>query len=274
MNPKPFIKWAGGKTYLLPELHKIIDDIDSDIGYCEPMVGGGAFYWSIFRRFKRRIIADVNEDLINLYIVIRDKPEELITELLKSEYSYIHKSEEQSLTTYRRIRASNPEDSVKRAARIMFLLRTCFNGLMRLNKHGQFNVPPGSYRNPEICNAELIRCDSEALQGTMIYHSNARQTINCLDGEKYLLFVDPPYYDDKKKFTDYSGKFTLVDQTALIECILNSKQPFIYTNKAHPTILECFSESGANTQIVPLKHSVQPRYTTGIVEQELIAWRI
>ena len=274
MNPKPFVKWAGGKTYLLQELHEILGKLNDDVGYCEPMVGGGALYWTIFGRFKRRIIADVNEDLVNLYCVIRDAPENLISELLKPEYSYIHKSDEQSLNTYRRIRASMPEDPVKKAARIMFLLRTCFNGLMRVNKKGQFNVPPGSYTNPEICNAELIRCDSVALQGTMIYHSDARQTINCLDGERYLLFVDPPYYDSEKKFTGYSGEFTLVDQTALINCILNSSQPFIYTNKAHPTIVGCFAGSGANTRIIPLRHSVQPKYTTKIVEQELIAWRI
>jgi DNA adenine methylase len=274
MNPKPFVKWAGGKTYLLPELHEILNKLGEDIGYCEPMVGGGALYWTIFGKFNRRIIADVNKDLINLYIIIRDKPEELISELTKSEYSYTHKSEEQSLTTYRRIRASDPDDLVKRAARIMFLLRTCFNGLMRLNKHGQFNVPPGSYRNPEICNAELIRCDSIALQGTMIYRSNARQTINYLDGEKYLLFVDPPYYDDKKKFTDYSGQFTLADQTALIDCVLGSKRPFIYTNKAHPSIVSQFDDIDVKMKTINLKHSVQPRYTTGVIEQELIAWRI
>jgi DNA adenine methylase len=273
MNPKPFIKWAGGKTYLLPELHKIIDGIDSDIGYCEPMVGGGAFYWSIFRRFERRIIADVNEDLINLYIIIRDKPEELISELNKPEYSYTHKSEEQSLTTYRRIRASDPEDPVKRAARIMFLLRTCFNGLMRVNKQGRFNVPPGSYRHPEICNAELIRCDSVALQGTLIRHSNAINTINSLGDGKFLLFVDPPYFGDKK-FTDYSGEFSAIHQVELIRCILDSKQPFVYTNRAHPFILEQFTGTDIILKTVPLRHSVQPKYTTGIVEQELIAWRI
>ena len=91
MNPKPFVKWAVGKTYLLAELHKIIDEINVD-GYCEPMVGGGALYWTIYNKFKRRIIADVNEELVNLYVIIRDCPEELIVELGKPEYSYVHKS--------------------------------------------------------------------------------------------------------------------------------------------------------------------------------------
>lgn len=274
MNPKPFVKWAGGKTYLLPELYEILDKVSGDIGYCEPMVGGGALYWAILDKFRIKTIADINADLINLYKIIRDVPEELIVELLKPEYKYVHKSEEQSLTTYRSIRASVPDDPVKKAARIMFLLRTCFNGLMRVNKHGQFNVPPGSYKNPEICNAELIRCDSAALQGTVILHSNAIDTIHLSDGGKCLLFVDPPYYDDKKKFTDYSGEFTLEDQTALIDCILQSQQPFIYTNKAHPFIVAKFDGTDVKTKTVDLKHSVQPRYTTGVVERELIAWRI
>jgi DNA adenine methylase len=120
MNPKPFVKWAGGKTYLLPELHEILKHFPDDIGYCEPMIGGGALYWTIFDKFKRRIIADVNEELIILYCVIRDMPEELIFELSKPEYSYTHKSDQQSLDTYRRIRASIPDDPVKRAARICF----------------------------------------------------------------------------------------------------------------------------------------------------------
>jgi DNA adenine methylase len=236
------------------------------------MVGGGALYWDIFGRFKRRIIADVNEDLVLLYTVIRDWPEDLIRELDKPYYQYAHKSEPQSLETYRTIRASTPIDPVERAARIMFLLRTCFNGLMRLNKKGQFNVPPGSYRNPEICNKELIRCDSIALFGTLIYHSKAIDTINSLGDGRYLLFVDPPYYDNKKKFTDYSGEFTLADQNELINCVLKSGQPFIYTNKAHPSIVAQFE--GIQTKVVPLKHSVQPLYTTDILEDELIAWRI
>jgi DNA adenine methylase len=271
MNPKPFVKWAGGKAYLLAELHKILENIDVD-GYCEPMVGGGALYWTVYNRFKRRIIADVNEELINLYAIIRCAPEELIIELSKPEYSYAHKSEEQSLETYRRIRASDPTDPVVKAARIMFLLRTCFNGLMRVNKQGRFNVPPGSYRNPEICNSELIRCDSIALQGTQIYHRSAIETIQSLSG-KWLLFVDPPYYGDKK-FTDYSGEFSTIHQVELIRCIIDSRQPFVYTNRAHQFILEQFAGTDTTLKTVPLRHSVQPKYTTGMVEEELIAWRI
>ena len=271
MNPKPFVKWAGGKAYLLTELRSAIDSIGRDVGYCEPMVGGGALYWDVFGKFKRRIIADVNEDLVLLYTIIRDWPEDLIRELDKPYYKYIHKSDPQSLETYRTIRASSPNDPIERAARLMFLLRTCFNGLMRVNRKGQFNVPPGSYWNPEICNKELIRCDSVALFGTLIYHSNAIDTIQSLTG-RWLLFVDPPYFGSKK-FTGYSGEFTLKDQIALIRCVLDSHQPFIYTNRAHLSIIEQFDGTGTNTKVVPLYHSVQPKYTTGIVEQELIAWR-
>lgn len=273
MNPKPFIKWAGGKTYLLSELHVILNSLSGDIGYCEPMVGGGALYWTIHDKFKHRIIADVNEELINLYIIIRDWPEDLIRELKKPNYKYVHKSDVQSLETYRAIRASSPTDPIVRAARIMFLLRTCFNGLMRVNKQGRFNVPPGSYKNPEICNEELIRCDSEALQGTLIRHSKAIDTINSLGDGKFLLFVDPPYFGDKK-FTDYSGEFSAIHQVELIRCILDSKQPFVYTNRAHQFILEQFAGTDTILKTVQLRHSVQPKYTTGMIEQELIAWRI
>jgi DNA adenine methylase len=274
MDPKPFIKWAGGKTYLLSELHIILNFLsgDMELGYCEPMIGGGALYWTVHNRFKHRVIADTNAELINLYIVIRDRPEDLIRELKKPDYKYVHKSDGQSLETYRAIRASSPTDPIMRASRIMFLLRTCFNGLMRINKQGRFNVPPGSYKNPEICNEELIRCDSAALQGTLICKNDAITTIQSLC-EKCVVFLDPPYYDDKKKFTGYSGEFTAEDQTALIGCILKSGQQFIYTNKAHPFIVEQFSGTDAKTKIVDLQHSVQPRYTTGLVEQELIAWR-
>ncbi|MCK9558751.1 MAG: Dam family site-specific DNA-(adenine-N6)-methyltransferase [Candidatus Cloacimonetes bacterium] len=274
MDAKPFVKWAGGKKYLLSELHAIIDDIESlgTIGYCEPMIGGGALYWSVRNKFSKRVISDINPELINLYNVIKDSPKRLITELRKPYYKYIHKSDPQSLETYQTIRASNPTMSVEKAARTMFLLRTCFNGLMRVNKDGRFNVPPGSYKNPEICNEELIMCDSAALQGTKIYCCGAITTIQSLLSDKHLIFLDPPYYGNKK-FTDYSGEFSADDQTALIQCIIKSGQPFIYTNRAHPFIVNQFDNTDVNIKIVPLKHSVQPKYTTGVIEQELIAWR-
>lgn len=275
MIPRPFVKWAGGKTYLLPELHRIVDATITrhpGLGYCEPMVGGGALYWTILDRFSKLVVADVNPDLINLYTIIRDDPDALISELMRPDYKFIHKSDKASLATYYRIRASEPTDSVERAARLLFLLRTCFNGLMRTNQKGRFNVPAGSYKNPKICNPELILTDSAALQGTDIICDMAIATIKSLT-TPHLIFLDPPYHGEKK-FTQYSGGFDLDRQKELAKTIIESPHPFIYTNRSHPDINCLFDGiAGITIKKLPLRHTVQPQYTTGLVEEELLVYR-
>jgi len=271
-DTKPFVKWAGGKTYLLHKLLPLVGQSKLD-DYCEPMVGGGALFWAVRDKFENCTLNDINHDLMNLYMVIRDYPGPLIAELKLPQYKYVHKSDPASLKTYLDIRASSPDGFVSQAARVMFLNKTCFNGLMRTNKSGKFNVPPGSYKNPEICNEELIMADSGALRGVTTKQVDVLACVRSLK-RPTLLFVDPPYYG-AGKFTGYSGVFTKENQEELVDALLKSHHQFIYTNRADPFIVSLFAGAqGVKLEQGDLRHSVQPKYTTGKKEKELIASRI
>ncbi len=269
---KPFIKWAGGKGYLVKVVLGLIHQVDKSLPYCEPMVGGGAILFSIGKLFKSCSIADVNPELINLYAVIRDNLDELVAELSNG-YFFVNKADKESADNYHRIRSSKPTDSVKRAARILFLLKTCFNGLMRVNQKGEFNVPMGSYTNPNICDLEVLTAASNFLQGVAIKQSNVIDTISSLPS-KHFLFVDPPYHDNSdKKFTNYSGRFTNQDQENLINLLGSSTHDFIYTNRATDFILSNLKNNNIDYDCIALRHSIQPKHTTGMVESEVFAFR-
>ena len=141
-----FVKWAGGKKQLISQFKPLLPNkIDR---YFEPFVGGGAVAFYILKVFKPKevLLSDINEELINIYKIIKNNVEELIIRL--KEYKKNHGKEE-----YYKIRAKNPKElsAVENAARSIYLNKTCFNGLYRVNSNGQFNVPIGSYKNPEGC---------------------------------------------------------------------------------------------------------------------------
>jgi len=188
----PFVKWAGGKTQLLGELEKYVPSRFQT--YYEPFVGGGALFFHL--QPDRAVLADSNRDLINAYAVVRDNVEELIARL--SEYPYTRQF-------YYELRSQNPSDSVERAARFMYLNRTCFNGLYRVNKLGEFNVPMGNYVNPRICNSELLRACSGVLQPVTLMACDYQDTLSFAAREDFV-YIDPPYYpvsrySDFKRYT-------------------------------------------------------------------------
>ncbi len=140
-NASPFLKWVGGKTQLLPELlNHIPAHFDT---YIEPFIGGGALFFEL--QPTKAVLADSNPELINCYTIVRDRVEDLVNVLNSYQYS-----EE----FYYAMRAEMPEDPVLRAARMIYLNRTCYNGLYRVNKRGQFNVPFGRYTKSIICDPE------------------------------------------------------------------------------------------------------------------------
>jgi DNA adenine methylase len=280
---RPFIKWAGGKGYLLDKLAELLEHFPcARYDYCEPMVGGGAVFFRFASQFRSARIADINPDLTNLYRVIQNAVDGLIQELRSGSYLFVHKSEPATLANYYRIRGSEPTEPVQRAARIIYLLKTSYNGLMRVNRAGRFNVAPGSYRNPTICDEPALRAAARALAGTTISGpEDAAGLIRRIRGARSFLFVDPPYDSPQvgeaakkgRKFTGYSGEFGEEQQAALVRALLDSGCPFVYTNRATEFIVELFEGSGAQLTQQPLKHSIQPRYTTGRVESELVAFR-
>ncbi len=205
IHAKPFIKWAGGKGQLLSQLDEYLPQIlnEREFTYIEPFVGGGAMLFYMLQKYpniERVIINDINSYLITAYRIIKDEPEELIERLsvLEQEY-YALESEDSKKNFFLGARTLFNEDelnAVDRTKYLMFLNRTCFNGLYRVNSKGKFNVPFGKNLHPSICNAETIKADSELLNrvDTIILNDDFEHTFNYMDIDALNFFYfDPPY---------------------------------------------------------------------------------
>jgi len=225
---KPFLKWAGGKGQLLSQLatHLPQQISDEPFTYIEPFVGGGAMLFYMLQHYgsiRKVVINDVNEDLILTYLIIKDDVEALIAKLgkLEKEYLAIANQDGRSQFFYEVRERYNQHvgDSIARASQLLFLNKTCFNGLFRVNRRGLFNVPFGKYSNPTICNATVLRADSNLLQSAQveICQGDYAQTIQHIDGLTFV-YLDPPYrpLDTTSSFTAYAkGDFNDDDQRAL-----------------------------------------------------------
>ena len=220
-TPKPFVKWAGGKRQLIPILN---ENLPKTMGtYYEPFLGGGALLFHILseRNGQKCGISDLNSDLVLTYTTIRDKPNELIHSLKNHSKNY----QKDSKSYYYAIRESNPRSAVEKTSRLLFLNRTCFNGLYRVNSKGKFNVPLGKYTNPNIVNEENIRSVSHVLQSRKV-SIKCRDFESVLDDAKKgdLVYFDPPYQpvSDTANFTSYTHKsFTITDLKRLANLCLD-----------------------------------------------------
>jgi DNA adenine methylase len=206
---KPFIKWAGGKRTLAPQIVELLPKLFKT--YYEPFVGGGAVFWHIDpARYDYAVLNDFNTELINAYKVVRDFPEELLEQV---QHLKVTKD------VYLRLRKRLPESfsPVRRAARTLFLNKTCFNGLYRVNKKGIFNVMWGDYKNPVIADPEVIRADSEVLAHVKLTALDFEESVkNAKSGD--VVYFDPPYIEVSKtsNFTSYTSiGFTMEDQKRL-----------------------------------------------------------
>jgi len=217
MGPSPFVKWAGGKSSLVREL---IHHVPSHFAnYYEPFLGGGAFFFAVYSRNRifRAILSDVNAELISAYEVIRDRPDDLIQLLSKLQDGYFLAATRSSY--YYQMRQWKTNNPIESAARLIFLNKTCYNGLYRVNSRGDFNVPFGRYRNPKIVDPENIRAVSKALRDTsaQLYCSNYKTIISRCDSRD-LVYLDPPYQPRSRtsSFTGYTpGGFSEKDQEEL-----------------------------------------------------------
>ena len=200
-SAKPFVKWVGGKTQLLEDIKSVLPSGFSqkkDIVYVEPFVGGGAVLFWILQQFpniKKAIINDIDPHLITTYRVIKEQPDKLIELLWSFQCEYIPLNEDERKIYYlnkRDIYNSFSLSDVETAALFVFLNRTCFNGLYRVNSHGKFNVPHGRYTNPKICDEETILADSRILQKVEILCGDFAETI-VYAASNALFYFDPPY---------------------------------------------------------------------------------
>lgn len=194
-----FVKWAGGKKQLLEQFKPFFPRKINR--YIEPFVGGGAVLFYVLKNFKPKevFIFDINEELINTYEVIKKDVENLIKELKK--LKKLHNKE-----TYYKVRAEDPKllSPLTRATRFIYLNKTCFNGLYRVNSKGQFNVPIGSYKNPLICPEEDLREISKLLKNVKIINASFEECLKYAKKGDFVYF-DPPYYPLKKSsFTTYT----------------------------------------------------------------------
>jgi DNA adenine methylase len=212
---KPFLKWAGGKTQLITDIEKVLPKkfMNKKFTFVEPFVGSGAIlFWILnnFPKVEKAVINDINADLTNVYKIIASNPIELISVLkdFQEEYHSIDlevDNKREYYTQKRTLFNTRSTDKVTQAALFIFLNRTCFNGLFRVNKSNGFNVPIGSYKKPMICDADNIFAVSEALQKVEILTGDYQQTL--LYAEKPALFYfDPPYKPLSKtsSFNTYS----------------------------------------------------------------------
>ena len=199
---KPFLKWAGGKTQLIEQIKNNLPEIvfKEKFTYIEPFVGSGAvLFWllSEFPNMRKAIINDINKELIDTYEVIAQNPHDLISilEILQNEYHELEGNQEDKKQYYyekRNLFNSREQGKIEQSALFIFLNRTCFNGLYRVNRKNEFNVPIGSYKKPTICDRENIMAVSDALQKVEIICGDFEQTVEYA-GENTLFYFDPPY---------------------------------------------------------------------------------
>ena len=212
---KPFVKWVGGKGQLVEEIEKLISSTDGDelTKYCEPMVGGGALFFDVIgkHKFKEYYVSDVNAELMNAYKVVKDDAANLIQKLNEMQMVFLPMDENGRKYFYYSVREKfnstilSFENATEKAAQFIFLNKTCFNGLYRVNAKGKFNVPMGAYKNPKICDEENILNVSNALKNVTIVCGDYTLSRSFVDKNTFV-YVDPPYrpISQTSGFTSYN----------------------------------------------------------------------
>lgn len=222
IKAKPFLKWAGGKTQLLQYIEDKFPYTKNDrFSYVEPFVGSGAvLFWVLnsFPNLKKVVINDINQDLVEAYKTIKNDVQELILVLKKYESEYhlfseITEEKKQYYYNKRQEFNSRSSDRVTQSALLIFLNRTCFNGLYRVNKKNEFNVPIGSYKRPMICDESNLLAVSQKLQKVEIITGDFEATLSYAN-EKTIFYLDPPYkpLSETSSFNSYAKEVFCDDE--------------------------------------------------------------
>ena len=236
-KPKPFLKWAGGKTQLLSVLRQYVPKNYNK--YIEPFIGGGAMFFDLCPN--KAIISDSNEDLIITYLEIKNNVFELIDNLK------IHKNNEEYFYSIRALQTDSL-NNLERASRLIYLNKTCFNGLYRVNKKDQFNVPFGKRKNPKICDEDVLITASSLLQNTEIICGDYKTVLRKNAEKGDFIFLDPPYdpvgeYSDFKRYTkDFFYKDDHVELKNEVDRLVNNNCHVILTNSDSDFVLDLFKD--------------------------------
>ena len=213
---KPFVKWVGGKSQLVEQIEKMLPTDGEKVltKYAEPMVGGGALFFSILSKydFEELYISDINAELINAYQAVKNDVNNLIAKLNEMQMLFLPMDENGRKYFYYTVRERfnsttlTEETATEKAAQFIFLNKTCFNGLYRVNRKGQFNVPMGAYNNPTICDDENLRNIHEALQNVTIICGDYSLSKSFIDKDTFV-YLDPPYrpISETSAFTAYNS---------------------------------------------------------------------
>lgn len=266
----PVVKWVGGKRQLLSEISPLLPKRITS--YCEPFLGGGAVLFSI--QPSKAIVNDLNSDLITVYEVIRDDVEKLIDNLKKhensSEYFYTIRDMDRNKETYAAM------SKVERASRLIYLNKTCFNGLFRVNSSGEFNSPFGHYKNPNIVNEPVLRAVNKYFSSSNITFCNEdfAVTLGRISRGSFV-YLDPPYdpVSDTANFTGYNrGGFDRNEQIRLKQCCDELTQrgvKFMLSNSATTFIKELYKDY--DISIVQAKRAINSDASKrGAIEEVLI----
>jgi DNA adenine methylase len=257
-TPRPFLKWAGGKGQLLPQLLERIELAGNCARYHEPFFGGGALYFELSRtgglKARHARLSDANTRLVETYAAVRDDVETVIALLL--EHADQHNEEH-----FYAVRAALPDTPAARAARIIYLNRTCFNGLYRENSSGGFNVPMGRYKNPTICDETNLRAVAHALAKARISSKGFAASAKDVAAGDFVYF-DPPYHPTSAtaNFTSYhqdnfgaeqqaqlATVFRELDQRGAKLLLSNSDTPLIHELYKGLTIEQVFATRNVNS---------------------------
>ena len=246
---KPFIKWVGGKGQLLPEISKLYPvELGKTINkYAEIFIGGGAVLFDILSKYRLDdvYISDKNLELINTYKTIRDNVDILIKSLKEMENQYVPMNNEdrkvyyyEKRSEYNNLKINIEENNIRKAALFIFLNKTCFNGLYRVNKKGEYNVPMGAYKNPKICDEENLKNVSLALKNVKIIYADYRESKDFIDDNTFV-YIDPPYrpLNITSSFTSYTeNDFSDKEQIELANYIdsLNEKGAKVVISNSDP----------------------------------------
>lgn len=255
---KPFLKWAGGKKQLILSLLKYKPNKFHK--YIEPFIGGGALYFSL--NHPKSIISDSNEDLIIAYKEVKDNVHEIINLLEKYENTE---------SFFYKIRALNTSKLSKtaRAARLIYLNKTCFNGLFRVNKKGEFNVPYGKNNSPFLNKENLIGA-SAYLQNTEIYCADYKEILTTYAEKNDFIFLDPPYqpigkHSDFKRYTkEFFYENDQIELSNIFNQLVKRGCKVLLTNSNHPLVLELYKDYPIQTIETKRLISSNPKTRFGI----------
>jgi DNA adenine methylase len=250
----PFLKWPGGKRWFVSR--GLLPSPRSFSRFVEPFLGGGAVFFGL--KPSRSILSDLNEELICLYRVMRDYPDELQEQMHKHHLLHNH-------SYYYTIRADNPKEDIGIASRLLYLNRTCWNGLYRVNSFGKFNVPIGT-KTAVLFEGEDFKAYANLLQGVKLQCCDFEEVIN-VTGPGDFLFVDPPYtvQHNNNNFIKYNEfLFKWGDQVRLCEALMRAKSrgvSIVMANADHDSIRNLYADLGR--PVVVQRHSIlsgNPRF--------------